>query len=114
MLDNYAQFVTHGITLIYSHLEVESTMIRFTEAGLGKLIDMDMQKLDIGFFNLYLSSELHISKNTEVRSLVGQKASVLNAISQSSVYISEDVRFIDNKSISTNGFTMNFKNTREV
>ena len=23
MLDNYAQFVTHGVTLIYSHLEVE-------------------------------------------------------------------------------------------
>jgi len=44
----------------------------------------------------------------------GKKMSVLSAISQSSVYTSDDVRFIDNISGSKSGYTMGFQNTLNV
>ena len=42
MVDNYARYVTHGITLIQSELFVEATMIKFTPEGLKKIIAMDL------------------------------------------------------------------------
>jgi hypothetical protein len=71
-------------------------------------------KLDTGFFNLYLSSEIYLSEETEIRNLRGKKQSVLSAISQSSVFTSKDVRFIDNISDSKSGFTMGLQNTKYV
>jgi len=61
MDDNYAQYVTHGITLISSKLEVKATEIRFTNAGLEMISKLVLDKLDTGFFNLYLGSELYLS-----------------------------------------------------
>ena len=69
MIDNYARYVTHGITLIQSDMFVESTLIKFTPGGLEKIIAMDLEKLDTGFFNLYLGSKLHLSKGTVIRDM---------------------------------------------
>ena len=69
---------------------------------------MKLEKVDTGFFNLYLASELFLSDKTEVRNLLAQKQSVLSAISQSSVHASRDVRFIDNETGAANGYTMQF------
>lgn len=106
--------MTHGITLISSKLFVESTVIHFTPSGLAKVKTLSLEKLDTGFFNLYLESYLSLSKKTVVKNLSGQKQSVLSAISQSSVYTSSDVLFIDNTSASKDGFTMRFSNTKDV
>jgi hypothetical protein len=86
-------------------------MIQFTEDGLIMISKLALDKLDTGFFNLYLGSELYLSSGTEVRNMRGKKMSVLSAISQSSVYTSDDVRFIDNISGSKSGYTMDFQNT---
>ena len=69
---------------------VETTTIMFTPEGLIKVNSIDLPKLDSGFFNLYLTSTLHLSKGTIIRDITAQK-SIVNAISQSSVYMSEDV-----------------------
>ena len=60
MADNYAQFVTHGITLISSQLWVSATNIMFTNFGRKKIDALVLDKLDTGFFNLYLGSEITI------------------------------------------------------
>ena len=67
LTDNYAQYVTHGITLISSQLFIEATLINFTDAGRLKIDNLNLDKLDTGFFNLYLGSELHLSKKTIIR-----------------------------------------------
>ena len=64
--DNYAMFVTHGITLISSQLWVETTKIMFTDQGREKVDALNLDKLDTGFFNLYLKSTIYISKGTVV------------------------------------------------
>lgn len=106
--------MTHGITLISSELLVESTKIHFTEAGLAKVHSLSLDKLDTGFFNLYLESSLTLSKKTVVQNMTGQKMAVLTAISQSSVYTESDVLFIDNNTANKDGFTMKFENTKEI
>ena len=88
IVDNWAAAVTHGITLISSELYVDATQISFTEAGKAKVLALKLDRVDTGFFNLYLGSSVWLSNNTEVRNLVAQTQSVLSAISQSSVYMS--------------------------
>lgn len=55
-----------------------------------------------------------MSKETEVRNLTATKQSVLSASALSRVYMSEDVKFTDNSSVSPDGFTMLFENTKTV
>lgn len=66
MSDNYAIFVTHGITLISSELWVQTTKIMFTDKGRELIDSLTLDKLDTGFFNLYLKSTIYISKGTVV------------------------------------------------
>jgi hypothetical protein len=94
-VDNFANQVTHGLTMIASEVFVESSQIYNTEAFLDELWAKNLDKVDTGFFNLYLSSQLHISNQTEIRRITAQKQSVLNAVSQSSVFTSDGVSIID-------------------
>ena len=73
IVDNYAQTVTHGMTMIASEVFVEGTKILNTEPFYEFISNKKLEKVDTGFFNLYLSSELDISKNTEIRSLIDTK-----------------------------------------
>ena len=81
IFDNYSLYVTHGITLISSTLFVESTTISFSPTFLDQIIQMNLDKVDTGFFNLYLGSDLHLSQGTVVSGLTALKWSVLSAIS---------------------------------
>ena len=67
MADNYAQYVTHGITLISSQMWVSTTKILFTDLGRQKIDALVLDKLDTGFFNLYLGSEITIQDRTVVQ-----------------------------------------------
>lgn len=75
---------------------------------------MRLPSVDTGFFNLYLGSTLAIFNESEIRNLVAQKQGVISAISQSSVYTTKGVRFVDNTSFNLEGFTMQLLNTKEV
>ena len=100
--------------MISSKMDVVKTNISFTPEMLANVNSWPLDKLDTGFFNLYLGSELTLRDNTEINSLTAQKQSVLSAISQSNVYMYNDVRFVQSNSASTDGYTLSFKNTGEV
>ncbi len=114
IVDNFAQTVTHGVTMIASEVFVEGTQIQNTEPFYKYILDKKLEKVDTGFFNLYLSSELHISKNTEIRSLIGTKQAVLYAGSQSSVFTAAGVTIINCEATAGGGVTMYFENTKDV
>ena len=57
-------------------------------------------KLDTGFFNLYLFSNMFVENKTVVRSILATKNAVLNASALSNVYMSKDVSFINNIALS--------------
>ena len=100
-MNNYAQVVTHGITLITSNLVLSDSLVEFnthcyytyslTELRFLRLCDddnrfedrLDLSKLDTGFFNLYLTSKAHITDNTIVRNLIAQKQAVAYVIGKS-------------------------------
>ena len=87
--NNYAKHVTHGITLISSNLVVNNSLIQFDNhchyaynIDLVEFVEicdedenfldrLNLDKLDTGFFNLYLTSSAHITGNTVVRNLRG-------------------------------------------
>ena len=98
--DNSALLVNHGITMITSTLVMSNCTVFFSE---GFAETLNLQQVDTGFFNLFLTSKLYIQNNTVIKNLYALNQAVLSAISQSSVYISGDVRFIDNKSKSSKG-----------
>ena len=76
--------------------------------------DLFLDKLDTGFLNLYLFSNLYISDETEVRGLAATKNAVLSASAQSNVYTSKGVKFINNLAESSEGQTLSFLNTEIV
>lgn len=76
--DNFAKFVNHGITLISSKVEMRESEVTFTE---GFADNLDLSRLDTGFFNLFPASELHIKDNTVFSNLKGLNQAVINAIS---------------------------------
>ena len=55
--DNYATKINHGITMITSNLEFYSSNVSQTDELLQQL---DLSKLDTGFFNLYLGSNIYL------------------------------------------------------
>ena len=114
MINNYAHKVTHGFTMVESEVFVESTQIYNTDSMLNKLQKLSLQSVDTGFFNLYLSSQLYLANNTEVRNLWAAKQSVLSAISQSSFFASNNVSFVSNNAESGDGYTLQFANTKHV
>lgn len=65
--NNYAQFVNHGITMITSEIEFFNSTVSFSD---GFADNLDLSKLDCGFFSLFLSSKITIGQNTEIRNLV--------------------------------------------
>ena len=65
-IDNSATFVNHGITMITSMTEFYSSEVTFTEGYSDKL---DLEKLDCGFFSLFLSSTIHIGNNSKISNL---------------------------------------------
>lgn len=108
MVDNYAYAVTHGFTMVASDVYLEITRIKNTDEMKQKIMDLRLQSVDTGYFNLYSSSELHLSNKTEVSNLWAQKQSVLSAISESSFYASNDVRITNNNAANIYGYTMQF------
>ena len=85
--NNYAKHVTHGFTLISSNLVIRKSIIHFEKhcywfiANVNNRIQfakncddandffarqLDLSKLDTGFFNLYLTSNALISEDTVI------------------------------------------------
>ena len=62
MIDNYAHKVTHGFTMVESEVFLEITRIKNTESMFDKIQQLSLTSVDTGFFNLYLGSELYLSK----------------------------------------------------
>ena len=114
ILDNYSRYVTHGVTLITSEITVEATKISFSDEMNQKIRGLRLENLDTGFFNLYPNSVLYLTNKTEVMNLTAQRQSVLSAISQSKVTTSNDVKFIDNSAMRSDGVTMLFRNTKKI
>ena len=101
-VDNFASAITHGITMFSSKLTIDETDIRFSSNELN----LKLTKLDTGFFNLHLGSELRLS-NTLIENIKASKQAVLGAFSQSQVFI-RDVDIIGNEAVSLDGSTMLF------
>ena len=95
--NNYAQSVTHGVTLISSNLRISNSLIQFERhchwtwslsqqafvevCGESDFFArLDLRKLDTGFFNLYLTSFAEITGNTTVQHLLAQKQAVASVI----------------------------------
>ena len=110
--DNFASVVTHGIVLIKSSLEISSTKITFT-SRLSEVLSK-ISKLDTGFFQLQMSSTLRLRSNSVIENLKAQKQSVLSALSQSNVYMSDNVIIRNNQAISGSGSTLYFDNTQTI
>ena len=107
--NNYAQYVTHGITLITSNLKISNSKIRFEkECHYGfdfgtvtfvKICSeyddffsrLKLEKLDTGFFNLYLTSYALITENTVIEDLLAQKQAVAYVIGKSRLDTSNNV-----------------------
>ena len=106
--DNSATQVNHGITMITSQIEFYNSTVSFSD---GFAETLDLSKLDCGFFNLFLSSTIRIGRNTEIRNLRALNQAVLSAFSLSSVYVEDEVRFINNTAISSSGITISLQNT---
>ena len=114
MVDNYASTVSHGFTMVESDVFLEKTRISNSKSMIAKLLKLRLAAVDTGFFNMYLSSQLFISNESEIRGLIAQKNAMLSAISQSSLYVSKNVRFIDNQSFNKEGYTLQLLNTNVV
>ena len=67
--DNSAQIVNHGITMITSKLEFVNSEVKFTDEFAATLDDVRLNKLDTGFFSLFLSSTIYISDHTYISNL---------------------------------------------
>ena len=80
-----------------------NSTVTFTD---GFADNLDLSKLDCGFFNLFLASKITIGQNSEISNLVALNQAVLSAFSLSSVYVSEDVRFFNNRATSLAGRTI--------
>ena len=85
--NNYAKFVTHGITLTSSNIHISNTSILFEsnchwafvleDDDFIRVCDdsdfysrLDLSNLDTGFFNLYLTSSATLTNNTKVTNLI--------------------------------------------
>ena len=101
--NNSALISNHGINMITSTTEVYNSTVNFDPKFAEKL---DLKKLDCGFFSMFLGSTLHLAKNSEISNLKALNRAVLCAFSQSNVYVSEDVRFINNTAESAIGQTL--------
>ena len=103
MVDNSAEKYTHGLSMISSTVEVSGSSISFSEEFAENL---DVQYVEVGFFKLMLSSNLTISDETEIRNLRASNMGVVAALSLSSVYIRNGVRFLNNSALSQHGQTI--------
>ena len=131
--NNFAKYVTHGITLISSNLVISDTIIQFErncywtfnfrEYRFMRICSedadfferLDLSKLDTGFFNLYLTSTALITDNTIIQNLLAQKQAVAYVIGQSSLAVSNNVRFLNNTSMSlTDTSTLHFSNAGTI
>ena len=91
--DNSATFVNHGITMITSETEFYNSQVTFSP---GYSDNLDLQKLDCGFFSLFLSSTIRIGNKTKISNLKALNQAVLSAFSLSNVFVSNDVQFLNN------------------
>ena len=112
--DNYSYQVTHGITMISSSMIVDKTQISFSSYMMERVSALFLDKLDTGFFNLYLFSDLVLTQETEVRNLIATKSAVLSASALSRIHTSRDVKFVGNLAQSDDGQTLSLQNTETV
>ena len=97
--------------MITSYLEFVRSNVTFTEELSGEEIDESIAKLDTGFFSLFLNSQITIRDNCRISNLRALNEAVLSAQSMSSVTISNEVYFLNNKALSSKGQTIALKNT---
>ena len=64
--DNSALYVNHGLSLITAKLEIRESTISFTE---GFAETLNLERLDTGFFDLFLGSTLYIKDNSVISNL---------------------------------------------
>lgn len=112
IFDNISYQVTHGITMISSKLIVDRTEIYLTSAAQSKVETLFLEKLDTGFFNLYLFSDIYVANESRIFNLIATKNAVLSASAQSNVYLSKDVQIYDNKAQGDDGQTILLENTK--
>ena len=109
IVDNIAKISTHGFSVESSKLYVYNSYIAFKNLTPK---ESEMEKLDTGFINLVLNSELHLA-NTKIEGMRAYKQAVLTAW-QSSVYIKSNVEFVNNLTVAKDGTIMAFWDTNEV
>ena len=86
--------------MITSTTEIYNTTISFTE---GMEHSLNLEKLDCGFFSMFLGSHLELGHNSKIENLVALNRAVLCAFSKSTLTVSDKVDFINNKAISLQG-----------
>ena len=109
--DNVAAVSNHGINMITSKTEIYNTTIEFSE---GTADALDLQKVDCGFFSLFLGSHLDLGKSSTIKNLRALNSAVLCAFSQSELMVFDDVNFINNSVLSQSGRTISLQNTGDV
>lgn len=102
-VDNKAEIVNHGITMITSNLDFVNSTVTNTEEFAQTLTSKALAKVDTGFFSLFLSSSITLRDNSVISNLKALNQAVLNAQSMSSVYVRNEVYFVDNLSTNSAG-----------
>ena len=95
--------------MITSKAEFYRSTVSFVNIDIEAL---DVSKVDVGFFSLFLSSTVVIANNTSFSNLKAQNSAVLNAFSLSNVLISDTVRFTNNSA--PDGRTIFLQNTDQI
>ena len=92
-LDNIGHGSNHGINMITSTAEIYNSTITYSDKSINLF---DVQNIDCGFFSMFLGSHLSLGRNTEISKLNALNQAVLCAFSQSTLNITDGVRFFDN------------------
>ena len=89
--------------MITSRTEIYNTTITFSE---GITDYLDLEKVDCGFFSMFLGSRLDIGKSSTLSNLKALNSAVLCAFSQSELNVFDDVSFINNSVLALTGRTI--------
>ena len=86
--------------MIKSNLEFYGSTVLFTE---GFSDGLPLERVDTGFFILFLGSTLKMGQNTTIKNLKAQNQAVISAFSLSNVYFEGGVSLFNNKAMDQAG-----------
>ena len=78
-VDNAAEIVNHGITMITSSLDFANSTVTNSEEFSATLTDEALSSVDTGFFSLFLSSTITIRDHAKISNLKALNQAVLSA-----------------------------------